>query len=71
MIIFEVRLLDMSHKAVFLSFSLRYLLRNFFTVSMTEHWHRLPTEVVGSALEILKICLDLVTCCREPALAGG
>ena len=29
---------------------------NFFTVRVTEHWNRLPT---------------CVTCCREPALAGG
>jgi len=33
----------------------------YFTVSMTEHWHRLPREVVvSSSLEILKSCLDVV-----------
>jgi len=48
--------------------------KNFFTVRMTEHWNRLPKEVVKSpSLEIFKICLDLTwaTYCREPALAEG
>ena len=35
--------------------------RNFLTVSVIEHWHRLPKEVVESpTLEILKKNLDIV-----------
>ena len=31
--------------------------KHFFTVRVTEHWHRLPREAVESPLEILKCCL--------------
>jgi len=37
--------------------------KNFFTIRVTEHWHRLPIEVVESLyLEIFKIHLDAYLC---------
>ncbi|KGL76403.1 hypothetical protein N309_08215, partial [Tinamus guttatus] len=32
--------------------------KNFFTLRMTEHWHRLPREVVEAPLQIFKTRLD-------------
>jgi len=47
--------------------------KNFFTLGVTEHWSRLPGEVVDSpSLEIFKTHLvSCVTYSKEPALAKG
>ena len=38
-------------------------LRKFFTVRVTEHWNRLPREVVKSpSLEIFRTCLGTFLC---------
>jgi len=37
--------------------------KTFFTLSVTEHWNRLPREAVKSlSLEIFKTCLDTFLC---------
>ena len=46
--------------------------KNVFVLKVTEYCNKLPREVVGSALEVLKTHLTLCCAiyCREPALAG-
>jgi len=44
----------------------------FFTVKVTEHWHRLPREVVEfPSLEVLKSHLDMEAGSRWPCLSSG
>lgn len=44
---------------------------NFFTSRVTEHWNKLPSEVMVSPLEILKMSGHVSGHgSRDPALAG-
>ena len=48
--------------------------KNFFMVRVTEHWNRLPKDVVESpSLEIFKAHLDTYLGCllKEPVWQGG
>ena len=46
--------------------------KNFFPLRVTEHWSRLPREVVESPfLEIFKSRLDEVLCFRCPCFGRG
>ena len=39
------------------------MLKNFLMVRMTEHWNRLPREVVeSSSMELFKACPDAYLC---------
>jgi len=39
------------------------MMKNFWTLRVTEHWNRMPREAVDSpSLEIFKTCLDKVLC---------
>ncbi|KFO86831.1 hypothetical protein N320_10368, partial [Buceros rhinoceros silvestris] len=50
------------HKLELRNFHLN-IRKNFFTLRVTEHWNRLPREVLKSpSLDILKICLDTILC---------
>ena len=46
---------------------------NFFPLRVTEHWNRMPREVMESPLEISKTCLDAFLCnlLQGSALAKG
>jgi len=53
---------DNGHKLKHRKFPLN-MRKNFFPLRMTEHWNRLPREVVESpSLEIFKTHLEKVLC---------
>jgi len=49
---------ELKHKKFYLN-----MRKNFFALRVTEHWHRLPREVVESpSLQLFKTHLDKVLC---------
>jgi len=58
------------HKLKYRRFCLKHQETLFFTVRVTEHWHRYPREVLESpSLEIFEISVDVVLG-SWPALGG-
>ena len=50
-----------SHKVKHRKFRIN-VRKNFFMVRVTEHWNRLPREVVESPVEMFKTHLDSYLC---------
>lgn len=62
----------MQHK-VKIECLISYEEKDFSTLSVIEHWRKLPREVVESPVEIIQSHLDCscITCSGDPALAGS
>lgn len=62
----------MQHK-VKIECLISYEEKNFSTLSVIEHWRKLPREVLECPVEIIQTHLDCscITCSGDPALAGS